>query len=57
MVTGITAYKRKMCIRDRSMIQPNYDLVEEKRAGISVENNPNIVADTIVRFSRMDRCV
>lgn len=37
-----------------SMIQPNYDLVEEKRAGISVENNPNIVADTIVRFSRMD---
>lgn len=38
-----------------SMIKPNYDLVEEKRAGISVENNPEIVADTIELFSKMDR--
>lgn len=36
-----------------SMIRPNYDLVEEKRAGISVENNPVTVADAIIRFSNM----
>ena len=37
-----------------SMIRPNYDLVEEKRAGISVENSPETVADAIERFSGMD---
>lgn len=38
-----------------SMIRPNYDLVEEKKAGISVENKPEIVADAIERFSCMDK--
>lgn len=38
-----------------SMIKPNYDLVVEKRAGISVENNPEIVANAIEMFSQMDR--
>jgi len=38
-----------------SMIRPNYDLVEEKQAGISVENNPEVVADAIERFSAMDK--
>ena len=38
-----------------SMIRPNYDLVEEKKAGISVENKPEIVADAIERFSVMDK--
>ena len=37
-----------------SMIKPNYDLVEEKKAGISVENDPKIVADAIERFSTME---
>lgn len=37
-----------------SMIKPAYDLVEEKKCGISVENNPDVVAETIVKFSRMD---
>lgn len=38
-----------------SMIKPNYDLVEGKKAGISVENNPEIVADTIERFCEMGK--
>lgn len=38
-----------------SMIKPNYDLVEEKKAGISVENSPEIVADAIERFCEMDK--
>lgn len=38
-----------------SMIKPAYDLVEEKKAGISVENNPKIVADAIEQFSTMDK--
>ena len=38
-----------------SMIKPAYDLVESKGAGISVENNPGIVADAIERFSIMDK--
>ena len=38
-----------------SMIRPKYDLVEEKKAGISVENNPEIVADAIERFESMDK--
>ncbi len=37
-----------------SMIRPNYDLVEEKKAGISVENDPVVVADMIERFSVMN---
>lgn len=38
-----------------SMIRPNYDLVEEKKAGISVENNPEIAADAMERFCRMGK--
>ena len=38
-----------------SMIRPAHDLVEEKNAGVSVKNNPEIVADAIVRFSRIDK--
>ena len=38
-----------------SMIKPAYDLVEEKKAGISVDNDPGIVADSIERFSGMDK--
>jgi glycosyltransferase involved in cell wall biosynthesis len=38
-----------------SMIRPNYDLVEGKKAGISVENKPEVVADAIERFCGMDR--
>ena len=36
-----------------SMIKPAYDLVEKKKAGISVKNNPEYVADAIIRFSQM----
>ena len=38
-----------------SMIRPNYDLVEEKKAGISVENKPEVVANAIERFCGMDK--
>ena len=38
-----------------SMIRPKYDLVEGKKAGISVENDPETVADAIERFSKMDK--
>ncbi len=38
-----------------SMIKPNYDLVEGKKAGVSVENNPNVVADAIERFCKMGK--
>ena len=38
-----------------SMIKPNYDLVEGKKAGVSVVNNPNVVADAIERFCKMDK--
>lgn len=38
-----------------SMIKPAYDLVEGKKAGISVENNPEIVADIIEKFRCMDK--
>jgi len=38
-----------------SMIKPAYDLVEEKKAGISVDNNSETVADAIVRFSQMGK--
>ncbi len=37
-----------------SMIKPNYDLVESKKCGISVKNDPTIVANAIVKFSKMD---
>lgn len=33
-----------------SMIKPNYDLVEEKKAGYSVDNNPETVADAIEKM-------
>lgn len=38
-----------------SMIKPAYDLVESKQAGLSVENNPETVADAIMQFSHMDK--
>ena len=38
-----------------SMIKPAYDLVEEKKCGISVLNDPEVVADAIVQFSEMDK--
>ena len=38
-----------------SMIRPSYDLVESRKCGLSVENNPQVVADAIVRFSKMDK--
>ena len=38
-----------------SMIRPNYDLVEEKKAGISVENDPEVIADAIERFCGMGK--
>lgn len=38
-----------------SMIRPNYDLVEKKKAGISVENNPEVVANAIEWFCGMDK--
>lgn len=37
-----------------SMIRPAYDLVENEKAGISVENNPDAVADAMIRFANMD---
>ena len=37
-----------------SMIRPNYDLVEEKQAGMSVRNDPITVADAIEQFSKMN---
>ena len=38
-----------------SMIKPGYDLVEEKQAGVSVENEPEIIADAIVKLSQLDQ--
>lgn len=38
-----------------SMIRPAYDLVESNRAGISVDNNPEIIADAIEKFSKLDK--
>lgn len=38
-----------------SMIKPAYDIVEERKCGISVENNPQKVADAIVHFANMDK--
>ena len=36
-----------------SMIRPAYDLVEGKKAGLSVKNEPEAVADAIERFVTM----
>lgn len=38
-----------------SMIKPAYDLVEGKKCGVSVNNNPEEVADAIVRMSQLDK--
>lgn len=38
-----------------SMIKPSYDLVEERKCGLSVENNPQAVANAIVQFANMDK--
>lgn len=38
-----------------SMIKPAYDLVEGKKAGLSVDNDPKIVADAIIRFTKMPK--
>lgn len=38
-----------------SVIKPAYDLVEGKKAGISIKNDPVIVADTIQKFYEMER--
>ena len=38
-----------------SMVKPAYDLVETKNAGVSVENNPELVADAIERFVNMGK--
>ena len=37
------------------MIRPAYDLVEEKKAGISVDNDPDIVADAIIKLKELDK--
>ncbi len=37
-----------------SMIQPNYDLIEKNNAGISVQNDPEVIADAMIRMSLMD---
>lgn len=38
-----------------SMIKPSYDLVECEKCGISVDNEPELVADAVVRFSTMPK--
>ena len=38
-----------------SMIKPAYDIVEERRCGFSVNNNPQEVADAILRFANMNK--
>lgn len=37
-----------------SMIRPAYDLVDGKKAGLSVQNDPEEVATAIVKFMQMD---
>ena len=37
-----------------SMIRPGYDLVESEKCGISVDNDPDAVADALIRFANMD---
>lgn len=36
-----------------SMIKPSYDLVQNRHAGLSVDNDPELIADAIVRFMNM----
>lgn len=38
-----------------SMIKPAYDLVSSRKCGLSVDNDPQTVADAIVRFAKMDK--
>ena len=38
-----------------SMIKPAYDLVESRKCGISIDNEPQAVADAIVKFAKMDK--
>lgn len=38
-----------------SMIKPAYDLVESEKCGMSVSNNPEIIANTILRFCNMEK--
>ena len=38
-----------------SMIRPAYDLVETENCGMSVNNNPEEIADAIMRFSNMEK--
>lgn len=38
-----------------SMIKPAYDLVSTRKCGLSVDNDPQVVADAIVRFSKMNK--
>lgn len=38
-----------------SMIKPGYDLIEENCAGMSVENNPEIISEAIIKFSQMEK--
>jgi glycosyltransferase involved in cell wall biosynthesis len=37
-----------------SMITPKYDLVEKENAGISVQNDPEVIADALIKFSKMN---
>ncbi len=38
-----------------SMVRPGYDLVEGRKAGISVKNEPVIVADAMIKFLNMSK--
>lgn len=38
-----------------SMIRPSFDLVESEKAGISVDNNPECVANAIEHFSKITK--
>ncbi|WP_040213534.1 glycosyltransferase family 4 protein [Clostridium polynesiense] len=38
-----------------SMIKPEYDLVEGNKAGMSVDNNPESIANAIEKFKKMDK--
>jgi glycosyltransferase involved in cell wall biosynthesis len=38
-----------------SMVRPKYEIVESRDCGIVTENNPEAIADGIIRFSRMGK--
>lgn len=38
-----------------SMIKPAYDLVEDRKCGVSVDNSPELVADKIIEFINMSK--